>query len=164
MKVGGDRRCQWQRTAGERLGEAQDVRHRLGRRGEQRASAAEAGHDLVGDHQHTVPITGGADEGQSVHVVEPHAASALDTWFDDHCRDLAGMVGKYGLECRLSGGIARQRGKDLRHAVVDKGVVETAAGIGDRERAKGVAVVTIEEGNEVLARLSVVTPVLYGDL
>jgi len=157
------RRPRWrQRAAGQRLRQAEDVGHGLGRRGEQGAGAAEAGHDLVGDHQYAVGIAGGADRGERRRVVEAHAARALHARLDDDGGDV--RICQQRVERGACFGLSWQLGEDLRHAVAGQRGVEAAAGIGDRKRAERVAVVAVPEGDEAAAVLPAVLPVLHGHL
>ena len=62
--------------------------------GEQRAGAAEADRDLVGDQEHAVAVAGLAQQRQVNRVVHAHAAGALHERLDDHRADLVRVPGE----------------------------------------------------------------------
>ena len=69
--------------------------------GEQLPCAAEAGGDLVEDQQDVVAVADRTEIDQIPRVVEPHATRALHHGFDDHGRQLVGVLGQLLLERRL---------------------------------------------------------------
>ena len=155
---------QRQGAAGQRLRETHQVGHDAGAfTGEQGAGAAEAGHDFVGDQQHPMLVATGADAGECRRVMKAHAAGALYAWLDDDSGDFMVMRGQQGLEGGVCRGIARQLGKQLRHAIGVAGIVKAAARIGDGQGAERIAVVAVAKGQEAMPVLSLVAPVLEGD-
>ena len=67
------------------LRQADEIRRDAGLlAGEQRAGAAEADRDLVGDQVHAVPVAGFAQQLQVQRSVHAHAGRALHQRFHDH--------------------------------------------------------------------------------
>ncbi|KAG0747662.1 hypothetical protein G6F24_015516 [Rhizopus arrhizus] len=86
-------RGQRQEAAGQALGQAHQVRHHPGLfAGEQRAGAAEARGDLIGNHERTVCVAQFAHALQVGRVMHAHAARTLQAWLQDHRADLARVL------------------------------------------------------------------------
>ncbi len=93
--IGGDARCQRQITAGQRLGQAQEIRSDVGLfAGKHGPGAAEAHGDLVMNQVHAIPVAGLAQQLEVDRVVHAHAACALNQRLDDHRRDAVVMLGQ----------------------------------------------------------------------
>ena len=102
---------------------------------EQRAGAAEAGEDLVGDQQQTMAIGGRAQAAQGRGVVEDHAARPLHQRLDDDRGDVRCLAREQHVEPRRARLIARQIGDELIGQKTAAAAVHAGRGIADRHRA-----------------------------
>ena len=163
-------RAQRQEAAGEAFRQAQQIRlDACLLAGEQRAGAAEAHRDFIGDQEHAVQIAQFAHAAQVSRMMHAHAAGALHQRLDDHRADFAGMRVQQGLqriggtlrtgdgrglvaaaECIGRGGeqhVQQQRGvhpavqRDVAHRQCPQRFTVVAVGQRDEARAPGVATV-----------------------
>ncbi len=157
-------RRQRQEPAGQALRQAQQVGHDAGLlAGEQRAGAAEADRDLVGDQEHAMGVAQLAHALEIHRIVHAHPAGALHARLEDQRADLAGMLVEQARQ-RIGGilgvtgralararvpGIGRRReqrlGQQRRvHAPIQRDVA-------DGERADGFAVIAVLQRHELAA-------------
>ena len=170
--VAGEHARQRQHAAGEALGQAQEVRCvrvRLLPR-EQRAGAAEARHDLVGDQVDAMPRGDRARLREVGRVVHRHAGRALDQRFDDQRGRRRMVAGEVGVERGRGGFHADAKARiGTRHDGVGAqqrriGVAEERH-IGHRERAQRLPVIAAGEAHEAaLVGLAAIAPVVEAHL
>ncbi|MNC84768.1 hypothetical protein D3C83_03340 [compost metagenome] len=141
------------------------------------SGAAKSGHDLIGDEMHAVAVAQRARAPQILGVVHRHAARALDQRLHDQRRGFGVMLREVPLErLRAAGGeIARRLARfrlppvGARHlrAVAQQrriGVLEQRD-VGDRKRARRLAVVAAGEAHEArFLRRAAIAPVVKAHL
>ena len=133
--------------------------------GEQRAGAAEADRDFVGDQVHAVPVAGFAQQLQIERVVHAHAGRALHQRFDDHGADLVRVLRQQlapsprnARRASVLGGfagLARVRvGRGHGDHVHQQRLVDLAVqlDVADGQRAERFAVVAVRQRDEAVLR------------
>ena len=111
--------------------------------GEHRPGAAEAGGDLVGDHEHAVLGGQLPHPAQEPGRLHPDPGRPLDQRLDDHRRDLARVQVEHPLELAL---VPRVDPVGLEQQRPEGAVEEVDAA--DRDGAERVAVVAVGEADE----------------
>ena len=176
--IGRKRRGQWQKSAGQSLGDAHQIGNDCGSfAGEHSARSAEAGEDFVRNQQHIVSGGQAADSGKKFLGMNDHPARALKQRLDNHGGDFIALLGKQALQFVQAfdlAGCAREADRAVRAVGRMRAQDRNSQGIerrgewrivAHRHRAHRIAVVGVFERDDFLfPRPSAILPILQGQL